>query len=145
MCMTIVSSMIFPSSLSMVVYFVRPTGVLVMAPTKRRSRNFSADGMKRFAVSENKAGDIPVHIHHSGFTGELGYEVYCRIEDTQAVEDDVFVGFRQIFQAHQLILGAFLFGFDQGLLADKIFVQADERVTVGSNDSPAVITEKCWL
>ena len=49
------------------------------------------DGLKRFAVADNQMGDAAVHIHRSGFTGELGYEVYCRIEDTQTVEDAIRV------------------------------------------------------
>ena len=45
-----------------------------------------ADDIKRFQVADNKIGDIAVKIHRSGFTGELGYEVYCAMEDTAAVE-----------------------------------------------------------
>lgn len=44
------------------------------------------DELKRFAWEENKIGDIAVKVHRSGFTGELGYEVYCDIGDTKAVE-----------------------------------------------------------
>ncbi|MDO4343195.1 MAG: aminomethyltransferase family protein [Eubacteriales bacterium] len=45
----------------------------------------SADGLKRFQSEDNKIGDMKVKIHRSGFTGELGYEIYCRTEDTKAV------------------------------------------------------------
>jgi len=45
-----------------------------------------ADDIKRFQVADNKIGDIAVKIHRSGFTGELGFEVYCATEDTAAVE-----------------------------------------------------------
>lgn len=44
------------------------------------------DGLKRFQIADNKIGDIDVKIHRSGFTGELGYEVYCAMEDSRAVE-----------------------------------------------------------
>lgn len=44
------------------------------------------DSMKRFAMEENKIGDISVKIHRSGFTGEAGYEIYCDAADTKAVE-----------------------------------------------------------
>ncbi len=194
------------------------------------------DGLKRFAVSENKAGDIPVHIHRSGFTGELGYEVYCRIEDTQAVEDAIRVACERFSAPELTILEVYVrslpvekgfalrqdmygltpyeCGLDWSVSLDKDFIGKEalvkakeegpkyklvgleylaesyediaqkeivyrygvpcgfvraaiygytveknigfavieakkavvgERVTVGSNDSPAVITEKCWL
>lgn len=44
------------------------------------------DEVKRFAVEDNKIGDLSVKVHRSGFTGELGYEIYCDIADTKAVE-----------------------------------------------------------
>ena len=43
------------------------------------------DELKRFSVEDNKIGDIKVKIHRSGFTGELGYEIYCDMSDTKAV------------------------------------------------------------
>ena len=194
------------------------------------------DGLKRFAVSENKAGDIPVHIHRSGFTGELGYEVYCKIEDTQAVEDAIRAACEKFSAPELTILEVYVrslpvekgfalrqdmygltpyeCGLDWSVSLDKDFIGKEalvkareegpryklvgleylaesyediaqkepvyrygvpcgfvraaiygytveknigfavieakkavvgERVTVGSNDSPAVITEKCWL
>lgn len=42
----------------------------------------SVDDLKRFAVMDAVLDGVAVKIHRSGFTGELGYEVYCRIEDT---------------------------------------------------------------
>ena len=48
-----------------------------------------ADDLKRFQVKDARAGKIPVKIHRSGFTGELGYEVYCKTEDTQAVKEAI--------------------------------------------------------
>ncbi len=44
------------------------------------------DELKRFEVADNALGDIAVKVHRSGFTGELGYEIYCKMEDTKAVE-----------------------------------------------------------
>ena len=38
----------------------------------------------RFQVADNKIRNRR-EIHRSGFTGELGYEVYCAMEDTAAV------------------------------------------------------------
>lgn len=47
------------------------------------------DGLGRFQIEENKIGDIGVKIHRSGFTGELGYEIYCDTVDTKAVEASI--------------------------------------------------------
>ena len=194
------------------------------------------DGLKRFAVADNQMGDAAVHIHRSGFTGELGYEVYCRIEDTQTVEDAIRVVCEK-FSAPELTtlevyvrslpvekgfalrqdmfgLTPYECGLEWSVSLDKDFIGkealvkakeegpkyklvgleylaesyediaqkeivyrhgvpcgfvlaaiygytveknigfavieakkavVEERVTVGSNDSPAVITEKCWL
>lgn len=40
----------------------------------------------RFRIADNKIGDINVKVHRGGFTGELGYEVYCAAEDSATVE-----------------------------------------------------------
>lgn len=194
------------------------------------------DGLKRFAVADNKIGDIAVQIHRSGFTGELGYEVYCKIEDAQAVEDairaacdksnapelttlEVYVRSLPVekgFALRQDMYGLTPYecGLDWSVCLDKEFIGKEalikakedgpkyklvgleyladsyediaqkevvyrygvpcgfvraaiygytveknigfavieakkaivgEKVTVGQNDSPAVITEKCWL
>lgn len=44
------------------------------------------DEMKRFSIADNKMSGIDVKIHRSGFTGELGYEIYADIADTEKVE-----------------------------------------------------------
>lgn len=44
------------------------------------------DSLQRFTMEKNNIGDIDVNVHRSGFTGENGYEIYCSIEDTRAVE-----------------------------------------------------------
>lgn len=194
------------------------------------------DALKRFAVADNQIGDIAVQIHRSGFTGELGYEVYCKMEDTQAVENairtacgrfnapelttlEVYVRSLPVekgFALRQDMVGLTPYecGLDWSVSLDKDFIGREalvkareegpryklvgleylaesyediaqkeivyrygvpcgfvraaiygytveknigfavleakkavigERVTVGSNDSPAVITEKCWL
>ncbi len=45
------------------------------------------DNMKFFEFADNYIDDIPVMIARLGFTGELGYEVYCDSKDSKAVED----------------------------------------------------------
>lgn len=45
------------------------------------------DDMKRFRMTENQLGDLPVKVHRSGFTGENGFEVYCKREEMPIVYD----------------------------------------------------------
>lgn len=47
----------------------------------------SIDGMKFFEFADNYIDDIPVMIARLGFTGELGYEVYCDSNVKEAVEE----------------------------------------------------------
>jgi len=44
------------------------------------------DGLKRFQIEDNRIGDIEVKVHRGGFTGELGYEIYCARAVTKNVE-----------------------------------------------------------
>jgi len=43
------------------------------------------DDMKRFAIVETKAGGIDVVVDRGGFSGEVGYEIYCKREDSEAL------------------------------------------------------------
>ncbi|MBQ6586233.1 MAG: aminomethyltransferase family protein [Coriobacteriales bacterium] len=43
------------------------------------------DGLKRFQIIETSIGGIAVSVDRGGFTGELGFEVYCAREDSAAV------------------------------------------------------------
>lgn len=47
------------------------------------------DDLKRFAIADNEIDGITVKVHRSGFTGELGYEIYCEIADTDAVAEAI--------------------------------------------------------
>ena len=47
------------------------------------------DEMKRFQVADNRIGGVAVKVHKSGFTGELGYEIYCANADAKAVENAI--------------------------------------------------------
>lgn len=47
------------------------------------------DELKRFSVEDNEIDGIKVKIHRSGFTGELGYEIYCDMADTKTVAENV--------------------------------------------------------
>ena len=43
------------------------------------------EGMKRFQMIETTASDIAVTVDRGGFTGELGFEVYCERGDSEAL------------------------------------------------------------
>ena len=45
----------------------------------------SVDDLKRFQIIETTIDGIAVTIDRGGFTGELGYEIYCAREDSAAV------------------------------------------------------------
>ena len=47
------------------------------------------DGLKRFQLVDAQVGTIPVVVDRGGFTGELGYEIYCRREDSPAIADAI--------------------------------------------------------
>lgn len=49
----------------------------------------SAGDLKRFQVKKDRAGHLEVWVHRSGFTGELGYELYCRPEDQEALRGQI--------------------------------------------------------
>ena len=44
------------------------------------------DSIKYFSITDNKIDDIPVRIARMGYTGELGYEIYCTPDDKPLVE-----------------------------------------------------------
>ena len=85
------------------------------------------DGMKRFAVADNQIEDVAVHIHRSGFTGELGYEVYCRIEDTQAVEDAIRVACERFSAPELSKYGITVNAICPGYTRTSIFGDAPEQ------------------
>lgn len=43
------------------------------------------NSLKNFEIRNNFAQMIPVKVARSGFTGELGYEIYCRPQDAQSL------------------------------------------------------------
>ncbi|WKY45039.1 aminomethyltransferase family protein [Eubacteriaceae bacterium ES2] len=48
--------------------------------------DIAVDDLKRFSMVERLIDKIPIRIHRSGFTGELGYEIYCHTSDSKAIE-----------------------------------------------------------
>lgn len=47
----------------------------------------SIDSLKYFTIEDNMIDDIPVKVARSGYTGELGYEIYCAPENKVIIED----------------------------------------------------------
>lgn len=47
------------------------------------------DDLKRFQIVEAKVGDISVVVDRGGFTGELGFELYCKREDSAAIAEAI--------------------------------------------------------
>lgn len=45
------------------------------------------DDQKYFSIRDNRIGAIPVKISRSGFTGELGYEIYVASENKKAIKE----------------------------------------------------------
>lgn len=45
--------------------------------------------MKRFSVTANSIGGVPVYVHRSGFTGENGFEIYCALEKTAIIRKSI--------------------------------------------------------
>lgn len=43
--------------------------------------------LKKFQIKDNKLGDIHVKIAKGSYTGESGYEIYCKIDDSKKVEE----------------------------------------------------------
>ena len=45
------------------------------------------DGLKYFAIKNGAVGEAKVTFHRSGFTGELGYEIFCSRKDSAVVNE----------------------------------------------------------
>jgi aminomethyltransferase len=62
----------------------------VQGPKSRDLLNASlaekVDDQKFFTIRDNKINDIPVKVARSGYTGELGYEIYVAAENSGVVE-----------------------------------------------------------
>ena len=62
----------------------------VQGPNSREMVNKTADSpvddLKFFAIKDGSVGDVEVKFHRSGFTGELGYEIFCSRKDSAAVK-----------------------------------------------------------
>ncbi len=47
------------------------------------------DGLRRFQIMRTSIGDMEVTVDRGGFTGELGFEIYCSREDSARVAEAI--------------------------------------------------------
>lgn len=45
------------------------------------------DDLKRFEILDTRVGDVEVRVDRGGFSGELGFEIYCKREDSAKVAE----------------------------------------------------------
>lgn len=45
------------------------------------------DGLKYFGITQTRIGDVPVTISRTGYTGDLGYELWCDARDAVTIWD----------------------------------------------------------
>lgn len=77
----------------------------------------SVSGLKRFQWMENSIGERKIMVHRGGFTGELGYEIYCSTEETQSVCDSI----RKAADKHQALELTILEVYVRSLPVEKGF------------------------
>ncbi len=63
------------------------------------------DELRPFGIAELRCGDIPVTVSRTGYTGDLGYEVWIEPEQALAVWDAIF-GVRGRYDVHAIGLDA---------------------------------------
>lgn len=68
----------------------------VQGPASRQVLNTflekPVDSLKYFWIEDNAIGDVPVKIARSGYTGELGYEIYVHPDHAALVEEKLEAG-----------------------------------------------------
>ena len=51
--------------------------------------DITVDGLKRFQLAKANVGDMEVFVDRGGFTGELGFEVFCKRDQSPAVAEAI--------------------------------------------------------
>ena len=64
----------------------------------------AVDDLKRFQIVDAHVGDAAVVVDRGGFTGELGFELYCKREDSAAVAEAIGKKWPGILSANGLTL-----------------------------------------
>ena len=66
------------------------------------------DALKRFTVMDTTIGDIAVKVQRGGFTGELGYEIYCAMPHRTALENAVEEAGKAFDAVHLTVLEVYV-------------------------------------
>lgn len=66
------------------------------------------DSLKRFTLVDATIGDIAVKVHRGGFTGELGYEIFCDMADSQAIEKAIGEAGKEFDAVHLTVLEVYV-------------------------------------
>lgn len=68
------------------------------------------DSLKRFTMTDSAIGDTAVKVHRGGFTGELGYEIYCDMADRTALEMAIAEAGKEFCAVHLTVLEVYVRG-----------------------------------
>jgi len=66
------------------------------------------DSLKRFAIADTTIGDMAVRVHRGGFTGELGYEIYCDAADGRSLERAIEEAGKEFDAVHLTVLEVYV-------------------------------------
>lgn len=66
------------------------------------------DSLKRFAIADATIGDMAVRVHRGGFTGELGYEIYCDMADGTSLERAIEEAGKEFDAVHLTVLEVYV-------------------------------------
>jgi len=95
------------------------------------------DDLKPFGIKELQCGNVPVTVSRTGYTGDLGYELWMRPEDGLAVWDSIF-GVRGKFDVQAMGLNALeMVRIEAGFVMPGFdFNTAESTVRSGYDRSP---------
>lgn len=86
--------------------------VAVQGPNSRALVNrlvaAPVDGLQRFSIADATIGEMAVKIHRGGFTGELGYELYCDVAGGQALERAIEEAGKELDAVHLTVLEVYV-------------------------------------
>lgn len=94
----------------------------VQGPNSRKLLNkitkSTVDELKYFSIMSNSVGGALVTIHRSGFTGELGFEIFCDKEDSDTVNKALQVAGSELDAVNLDVLEVYV----RGLPGEKGYV-----------------------
>jgi glycine cleavage system aminomethyltransferase T len=66
------------------------------------------DSLERFTIAPATIGHMAVKVHRGGFTGELGYEIYCDMADLPALEQAIGEAGKAFDAVHLTVLEVYV-------------------------------------